>query len=122
MRHALCLGGLLFALSVVPVFAQGPGGVPGAPMPRLGRSAGQTSGLGVPGAPMARMGRGGAGMSQATATRRSSGAFGVQGVMTSQSFRASNMANQARGAGMQRSSASLINGATRGASRIDTPR
>jgi len=105
----------LFATVAIPASAQGPGGVPGAPMAPMGRSSGQNPGLGAPGAPMARMGgsRSG-GLPQAAPSRRSYGAFGVQGRMTSENYRGRNLASQASGMGVQRSSAGIIQGTTRG--------
>ncbi|MFM7107679.1 MAG: hypothetical protein ACKOZU_03615 [Planctomycetaceae bacterium] len=107
------VAGVLVAAATVQ--AQGPGGAPGMPMQRLGPSRGQATGMGTPGSPMARMGRSG-GMPQASPTRRSYGGFaGVPGVMSSQQFRGSNLAGQYSGRGMQRSSAGIIGGVTRGA-------
>lgn len=107
----------------VPVFAQGPGGAPGMPMQRLGPTRGQATGMGTPGMPMPRMGRGG-GIPQASPTQRNyRGMAGVGVVTSSQGFRASNFAGQARGAGIQRSSSGIVSGATRGMlSRPDSPR
>lgn len=114
----------VLATVAVAAHAQGPGGAPGMPMQRLGGgrpAAG--AGLGTPGMPMARMGRGG-GVPQAAPTRRSYGGIaGSPGVMSSQSFRASTMANQMNGGSFQRSSAAMVGGATMGlGSRPASPR
>lgn len=120
MRRVKMIAGVWVAFAVVaasaaPVFAQGPGGSPGMPMQRMGPARGQATGMGAPGMPVARMGRGGGVPAQATPSRRSySGIAGVPGVMSSQNFRASNMAGQYKGGGVQRSSSAIISGATRG--------
>ena len=121
MSRLLKIAGLWVAVVVLTasgtaVFAQGPGGMPGVPMQRLGPSRGPGVGLGTPGAPLARMGRGG-GIPQAPAQTRPSygGIAGMPGVLSSQNFRASNFAGQARTGGMMRSSSGIISGATRGA-------
>lgn len=81
MRHVpgMVLG--LVAVVVIgactaPAFAQRPGGI------------------GTPGMPMGRMNGQGGGFSSAPPARRS---YGVGGVVSSQNFRASTLANQARG-------------------------
>lgn len=110
--------GLVFACVIgactAPAWAQGPGGVPGMPMQRMGPSRGPGVGLGTPGAPMARLGRSG-GMPQAAPTRRSYGAFtGVGGVPSVESFRGSSLAGQARAMGTPRSAAAVVGNATQG--------
>lgn len=119
-RHVtFCVVSAALALGGAVAWAQGPGGPPGMPMQRLGPSRGPATGMtgmGTPGAPMARMGRSGGGFSTAASARRS---YGVGGVMSSQNFRASNLAGQARGAGMQRSSSAIIGSATMG--RVQAP-
>lgn len=101
------------AASGTAVLAQAPGGAPGMPMQRLGPSRGQITG--TPGAPMARMGRG-SGMPQGSAPMRRSygGIAGVPNIVSSQNFRASNLAGQARTGGMMRSSNDIVGGVTRG--------
>lgn len=114
-RAGRLLASAVLAVGCIAAFAQGPGGAPGMPMQRQGPSRGQGAGIGTPGMPMNRMGKAGGGFSTAAPTRRSySGMSGVPGVMSSQGFRASSMASQARGAGIQRSSSAVINNATRG--------
>ena len=103
-------------LMAAAVHAQVPGGMPGMPVQRLAPSQGQGADIGTPGAPMARMGRGG-GMPQGSApSRRSYGGMGgVPGRMSSQQFRSSNYAGQARNLGGVRSAAGIVSGATQGA-------
>lgn len=103
-------------LMAAAVHAQGPGGMPGMPAQRLSPSPGQGAGIGTPGAPMARMGRG-SGMPQGSAPSRRSygGMAGVPGRMSSQQFRSSTYANQARNLGGMRSAAGIVSGATQGA-------
>lgn len=109
---------LVLATGNVAVFAQGPGGVPGMPMQRLGAARGPANSLGTPGMPMARMGRGG-GIQQAAPARRNYGGMaGTPGIMSSQNFRANSYANQAKTSGMVRSSSGIVGGVTRGAASI----
>lgn len=115
MRHVvkLCIAFSLLAATTVAAHAQGVGGAPGAPMSRLGSGRpGAGAGIGSPGAPMARMGRGGGAPQAAAPARRSYGGLsGAPGVMSSQSFRASNLSGQFSGGGMQRSSSGMVNSA-----------
>lgn len=119
MAVGVCLVFGAIAISAVPVFAQGAGGAPGMPMQRMGPARGQSTGmgasLGTPGMPMQPMGRSGGFSQAASPARRSYGGMaGVPGKMSSQNFRASNMAGQFGGGGMQRSSSSVVSGVTMG--------
>ena len=112
----LCIAFSLLSATAVAAHAQGAGGAPGAPMQRLGGGRpGVGAGLGTPGAPMGRMGRGAGVPQAATPARRNYGGLsGAPGVMSAQNFGASQLAGQARGSGMVRSSSGIVNNATRG--------
>lgn len=124
LRMIVAIGagvGIWSAVFTGPAVAQGPGGVPGAPVQRAGGGRAQAgASLGVPGAPMSRMGRGGRlpigansslPQSRSSGMRMSAGAnsrflpampgmggAGV-GVMTTDGLKA-NAVNAGRGAGL----------------------
>lgn len=72
-------------------------------------------GQGPGGAPMARMGRSGMPQGSAPTRRNYGGIAGVPGKMSSQQFRSSTFASQARNLNGMGSAAGIVNGATRGA-------
>lgn len=120
MRRLLTIAALWAAIvalaaSGTTVLGQGPGGAPGVPMPTPGPRDGPSRCMGTPGAPMARMGRSGMPQGSAPTRRNYGGIAGVPGKMSSQQFRSSTYASQARNLNGMGSAAGIVNGATRGA-------